>query len=549
MIKLKSVSLVILFFSLTSLITRGDEPHCGSTQCEVNMAELVDEKGFSLFSFLKSKTPFQQALEASAHATPDVLCFYEKIKNEPVWFTQNGLTKHGEIAKDVLQNADLEGLNPIDYEDAALMPNSPEDWMENDILFTKRFLEFMTHLRTGRIDPMKISSDIKFHSPKTHVVDMLVAAVQDKKSGGNKLRLLAPNLPQYAELKRILKDYREHVANTNGELKLSISKILKLGESDPEVVTLRQILVQHQDLSKELEEGEKFDAAVDKALRAFQKRYSLEPDGVIGNKTKEALNYSLQDRIKQVIVNMERLRWLPDDLGDKHIIVNVAGYVLHGFEKSTATLMMPIIVGRPDRRTPLFYTNLKNIVLNPSWGVPHSIYLHDKLPRIKKDPAYVRRSNFTITDHKGRVIDPDAADWENAGKSYFLRQSPGSHNALGRIKFNIENPYVIYMHGTPDQHLFAKKSRALSSGCIRLKYPLKLAVWVLNNESLWPCNTLETIINKGETQTIKPAEYIPVYFTYQTIWVKENEHGKRIFHSNDPYKLDAKMIKMLHIAD
>lgn len=548
MIKLKSISMVILVSFWTLSFTKGEETHCGPTQCEVNEADFEKEKDFSLFSFFKNRTPFQQALEASAHATPDVLCFYEKIKDEPVWFTQKGLTHYGEIAKDVLQNADLEGLNPVDYEDAALIPNSPEDWMEADILLTRRFLEFMTHLRTGRIDPMKISPDIKFHSPKSHAIDLLVDAVQDKQSGGNKLRLMAPNLPQYADLKGILADYRKHTENINREPKLITLKALKLGDIDPEVITLRQILIQHRDLSEEQEESEKFDAAVDKALRAFQKRYSLEPDGVVGNKTKEVLNYSLQDRIKQVIVNMERLRWLPNDLGDKHIVVNVAGYVLHGFEKSVATLIMPVIVGRPDRRTPLFYASLRNIVLNPSWGVPYSIYLHDKLPRIRKDPGYVQRANFTITDHKRKVIDPDAADWANEGKNYFLRQSPGSHNALGRIKFNIENPYTIYMHGTPDQHLFAKKARAFSSGCIRLKYPLKLAVWVLNNESIWPCSTLETIINKGETQTIKPAEYVPVYFTYQTIWVKENEKGKRIFHSNDPYRLDAKMIKMLKVT-
>jgi len=150
-----------------------------------------------------------------------------------------------------------------------------------------------------------------------------------------------------------------------------------------------------------------------------------------------------------------------------------------------ATIMMPIIVGRPDRRTPLFYTTLKNIVLNPSWGVPHSIFIRDKLPRIRNDPGYVQRANFTIMDRSGKVIDPDAADWRNEGKNYYLRQSPGRHNALGQIKFNIENPYTIYLHGTPDQHLFAKRARALSSGCIRLKHPLKLAAWVLSHDMHW----------------------------------------------------------------
>jgi murein L,D-transpeptidase YcbB/YkuD len=358
---------------------------------------------------------------------------------------------------------------------------------------------------------------------------------------------MAPNLPQYVDLKRILADYRQQAGGQKEEPKLTSSKTLKPGDTDPEVTTLRQILVLHRDLSPDQATGETFDAEVAAALREFQKRYSLEPDGAVGNKTRDVLNYPIQERIKRVIVNMERLRWLPDDLGHKHIIVNVAGYVLHGFEEHEATIVMPVIVGRPDRRTPLFYAALKNIILNPSWGVPHSIFMYDKLPKIRKDPGYVRRANFTITDSRGKVIDPDHADWAHEGKKYFLRQSPGRHNALGQIKFNIENPYTIYLHGTPDQHLFSKKARALSSGCIRLKNPLKLAAWILSNDEQWSCDTIETAINKGETQTVKPAEYVPVYFTYQTIWVKENEKGRRIFHSNDPYQLDAKMIKMLDV--
>jgi murein L,D-transpeptidase YcbB/YkuD len=207
-----------------------------------------------------------------------------------------------------------------------------------------------------------------------------------------------------------------------------------------------------------------------------------------------------------------------------------------------------VSVGRPDRPTPLFYATLKNIVLNPSWSVPHSIFVSDKLPKIRHDPGYIRRANYTVTDCEGREIDPDAADWENEGKSYYLRQSPGQHNALGQIKFNIENPYTIYMHGTPDQHLFDRNARAFSSGCIRLKYPLKLAEWVLNNESQWSYESMKAAINTGKTQTIKPQEYVPVYFTYQTIWVKDTQKGRQIFFSNDPYGLDARMVRMLKVS-
>lgn len=535
--KLKNFLMIILAPTLLTLPVKG---------------EGAARETFTVFSFFKSENPFQDALNTSNLTTPAMTVFYEKMNNQPVWFEKGQLTSVGKIAIDVLKTADQEGLNPKDYEDVVHLIEVPkplveENWVNAELLLTRRFLEFIDHVRIGRMDPMKISSDIKFHSPKTHAIELLIDALQDKKTEGNKLRLMAPNIPQYQDLKGILADYRHQGERPIQEPKLTLSTPLKFGDSDPEVVTLRQILISHGCLDSALDKGEKFDKNVRAALKEFQKRYSLDMDATVGTRTREMLNYPLKEWIQKVIVNMERLRWLPDDLGHKHIIVNVAGYVLQGFEDSQVTLMMPIIVGRPDRKTPLFYATLRNVVFNPSWGVPHSIFINDKLPKIRNDPAYVRRANFIITDRHGKVIDPDAADWLNEGKNYYLRQSPGLNNALGQIKFNIENPYIIYLHGTPDQHLFTKRARAFSSGCIRLKYPLKLAAWVLNHDSQWSCDTIQAVINSGETKTVKPDEYVPVYFTYQTIWMKENKKGKRIFYSNDPYKLDAKMIKVLKV--
>ncbi len=479
--------------------------------------------------------------------TPQILEVYKKMNNKPIWFFEGHLTQHGKIAKEVLKNADQEGLNPLDYEDAIQIDNHPENWIEAEILLTKRFLEFITHVQIGRIDPMKISGDIKFHSPKKNPTDLLVDALNDKGSKGKKLQLMAPSLPQYAELKKTLAYYKDQAATIKEWPTFASLKTLRLGDDDLEVNTLRRILILSGDLSLDKAIGNEYDAEVVKAMRQFQKRYSLEPDGIVGNKTKETLNYPIKERIKKIIVNMERLRWLPDNLGHKHIIVNVAGYVLHGFEGADATIMMPVIVGRPDRRTPLFYTTLKNIVLNPSWSVPYSIFINDKLPRIKSDRGYLQRANFTVTDYKGRVIDPDMADWEGEGKKYFLRQSPGRHNALGRIKFNIENPYSIYLHGTPDKHLFPRKARAFSSGCIRLKHPRRLVDWVLKNDPQWPHAKVKLTIEKGDTKIVNLSEDIPVYFTYQTIWVKDKQNSKRIFFSDDPYNLDVKMIKILNL--
>lgn len=474
-------------------------------------------------------------------ASPDIVAFYEQVKGKPVWFFQGSLTKCGHIAVDTLKNAAVEGLNPHDYEDAVQAGLHPDNWMEAELLLTERFLEFIDHVRSGRIDPMRISRDIKFHSPKTHPVELLVEAIQETEC--TKLRNMAPALPQYEHLKKILSDYRKISKNTKEWPELTSSKALKLGDSHPDVKILRQILNLYGDLNDDEATSATFDEEVDEALQQFQKRHTLEADGVMGGKTKDALNQPIDDMIRKIIINMERLRWLPQELGDKHIIVNVAGYQVQAYENFEAKLTIPAIVGRPSRRTPLFYATLKNLVLNPSWGVPHSILVHDKIPKIINDPDYVRRSGFTVTDDSGNVIDPYEADWENEGTHYHLRQSPGRHNALGPLKFNIENPYTIYMHGEPNKNLFKKTARAFSSGCIRIETPVELAAWVLNNEEKWSSDDIQKSINRGSTQSIKPDEMIPVFFTYQTVWLGEDD---LVYISDDPYRMDPKMEKVLN---
>lgn len=476
-------------------------------------------------------------------ASPEVKVFYEKVGYKPVWFFQGTLTKCGHIAADTLKNVAVEGLNPEDYDDAVIAAQQPARWEEAEILLTTRFLEFIDHVRGGRLDPQRISKDIKFPSLKTHPVNLLVDAIHSKPNECNKLRNMAPPHPQYEHLKKMLSDYRELSKDTDQWPKLSVTKPLRLGDSDPEVKVLRRLLILHGDLKDDHGKSREFDEEVEEALHQFQIRHTLEPDGLVGGKTMDALNQPIDDMIRKIIINMERLRWLPDELEDKHIIVNVAGYQVQAYENFEPKLTIPAIVGRPSRRTPLFYAKLKNVIVNPSWGVPYNILVHDKIPKILNDPDYVRRSGFTVTDDSGNVVDPDEADWESEGTRYRLRQSPGRHNALGRVKFNIENPYTIYLHGTPDEKLFKKTARAFSSGCIRLKSPVELAAWVLNNDEKWSPDQIEASIKRGSTQTVNPEQTIPVFFTYQTVWLGEDG---LVYISDDPYRMDPKMEKVLN---
>ena len=241
---------------------------------------------------------------------------------------------------------------------------------------------------------------------------------------------------------------------------------------------------------------------------------------------------------------MERLRWLPDDhLSKRHILVNVGGYEVKAYTDNHLDLRMKAIVGKVATKTPLFYAPMKNVVVNPSWGVPHSIMMRDKIPKIIQDPGYIHRGGFTVYDDNNQVIDPDQADWAHEGNHLHLRQSPGKKNALGRIKLNIENPYTIYLHGTPDEKLFNKTVRNYSSGCIRLQDPRAMASWVLNNEKKYSAEELQEMIEKGVTVTVPLQEAINVYFTYQTVW--QGDAGE-LYFSPDAYKLDPPLEKLLN---
>lgn len=496
--------------------------------------------------FLKNGSAQGETFPLPKTASQDVITFYKKLENKPIWFFQGSLTKCGYIARDLLAQASLEALNAEDYEDAIQETVHPADWVSAELLLTKRLLEFMEHLHKGRVDPARISRDIKFQSQKIDPANFLVASPQNSSLCDN-LHKIGIKLSQYEDLKRILQDYRQVAKQTKHWPKLIGNKPLKKGQQNSEVGILRELLILHKDLedsaSNPDQSLELFDLKIEKALQQFQKRHTLGSTGIVDQKTREALNRPFSELIQKIIFNMERLRWLPNHLGEKYIIVNVAGYQVQAFENDQLKLTIPAIVGKPSRKTPLFYATLKSIVINPSWGVPYNILVHDKLPKIINDPTYVRRSHFTVTDSQGNIVDPDQADWESEGVHYRLRQSPGRHNALGQLKFNIENPYVIYLHGTPDEKLFSKVARPFSSGCIRLKDPVKLAAWILEGQN-WSADLIQSFIDKGATKPVVPEIKVPVYFTYQTVWLGEDG---LVYVSDDPYRMDPKMAKVMQV--
>jgi murein L,D-transpeptidase YcbB/YkuD len=262
------------------------------------------------------------------------------------------------------------------------------------------------------------------------------------------------------------------------------------------------------------------------ALRRFQRRHGLAADGLVSPATLAALNVPVTARIRQLELNMERWRWLPRELSSRYILVNIANAALEVVEDGRSVLRMRVVVGRPDRRTPVLSARMTALVLSPYWHVPPRITTEDQLPLIRKDPAYLTRQSMTIMQGRGaeaRPIDPSTIDWSKMTAEtfpYHLRQDPGPHNALGRMKFMFPNRFQVYLHDTPTRGLFAKPVRALSSGCIRLERPIDLAAYILRDDPRWSRDKILAAIEQRTAHVVRLPAPIPVHLVYWTAWIQ-----------------------------
>ena len=260
-----------------------------------------------------------------------------------------------------------------------------------------------------------------------------------------------------------------------------------------------------------------------------------------------ALNVPVEERLRQLELNMERWRWLPRELGTRYLLINIANFTLEVVDQDQPVLTMRTIVGRPDRPTPILQSALSQVVLSPYWHVPQRIALQDKLPVIRKDPHYLARHGFQVV--RGRhVIDPTTIAWAQLTRTHFpyrLRQRPGATNALGRIKFLLPNPFDVYLHDTQARALFHAPVRTFSSGCIRLEKPLELAAYLLRADPVWTPDKIRRAVERPQEQVISLATPLAVYVLYRTAWVAAD--GSVQFRP-DLYKHDQILGKQLASA-
>jgi murein L,D-transpeptidase YcbB/YkuD len=281
----------------------------------------------------------------------------------------------------------------------------------------------------------------------------------------------------------------------------------------------------------------------------FQKRHGLKADGAVGRETINALNVPLRQRVRQMELNLERLRWILGGLEERFIVVNIANFQLDVIENDKSVLSIKVVVGKPYLKTPVFTAKMTHIVINPVWNIPDSIARKEILKKIKKDPQYLSDQNIKVFkgwEPQEQPIDPKDIDWSKVSEKalpYRFRQEPGPLNPLGNLKFMLPNEFDVYLHDTPSKGLFSRSTRSFSHGCIRIEKPLELAEYLFRDDPGWSQKELSAAIEKGAEQIITIPHPMNVHFLYLTTWV--DDKGVVQFR-NDTYGRDAGLDEALH---
>ena len=330
------------------------------------------------------------------------------------------------------------------------------------------------------------------------------------------LPIFSPETVNFVEL--AIQQY-QNLVNQGGWPQVPATKKLQLGVTDPEVVTLRKRLMISGDLPQSAGISEAFDSYVDAALKRFQLRHGLPPDGVTGKYTYAALNVSAAVRLQQLQINLVRLRSMSGFLGDRYVVVNVPAMQVEAVENGRVVSRHNAIVGRVSRQTPLVNSKINEIIVNPYWHVPVYIIKKDIIPIVRKDPKYLADNNIHILGPDGKEVDPATIDWttDEAAK-YQFRQDPGKINAMASVKINFPSPDGVYMHDTPEQSLFSQLMRFDSSGCVRVQNVHDLVLWLLRDNGGWTRQRLDQTIKSGISTPVELVKPVPVYFTYIDAW-------------------------------
>jgi murein L,D-transpeptidase YcbB/YkuD len=482
----------------------------------------------------------------------------------PLWVDASGRLGPGaREALSILGGSSDDGLDPASYHigvldrsvDALAGPAPPMSEAAGfDVVLSASMLRYFRHLHLGRVDPHSIGYRLKVPRESHDFVALLRSAV-DRRQLTETALTLAPPLIQYRTLRVELSRYRSLAADPGVTPVPPAPRSVHPGDSYAGLSSLARLLASVGDLPADqpaASTSARYEGRLVDAVKRFQARHGLEPDGVIGTRTRTALAVPLAWRVRQIELALERLRWLPD-LGERRLVaLNIPMFRLWTWNTippdDTPAFGMSVIVGRAlDTETPVFEHEMRELIFRPYWNVPPSILREEILPIIKRDPAYLERENMEIVRGPGDdAVAVDATRENIAGLergALRLRQRPGPRNALGLVKFVFPNEENVYMHGTPAQALFERSRRDFSHGCVRVEDPVRLAEWALAEQPDWNRDRIIAAMDGPESFHVRLAQPIQVILFYTTAAVMP-EDGTLHF-AEDIYRHDARLDRAL----
>ena len=480
---------------------------------------------------------------------------------ESAWLTDGRPNQMAVQAVAYLESADSDGLDPAHYGAAGLLQELRQLQRPGVFdpiaatAFTQRLTiamtTFLSDLALGRVSARDVHHD--FDGAQARQYDAAIELSQALDSGdlSRAVDQARPTFPLYASLRDALGQYQALSDRPawSEPLPMPEGRKLERGDTYPSLNILRQRLLALGDLSGEVLVSEVYGDALVEGVKAFQVRHGLTVDGIIGPQTLAALNVTPTLRVGQIGLSMERLRWTPLHQDSRLIAVNLPGFMLYGYEideqgQVDIKVEMKVVVGRSlNHRTPVFDEDMRFIEFSPYWNIPPSIARGETIPALRKDADYLNKQQMEFVDSSGNVSTSVSEQKIQAvlDGQMRIRQRPGSHNALGAIKFIFPNNQNIFLHHTPSTHLFARDRRDLSHGCIRVEQPVDLAKFVLANDADWPESRIREAMDAGTSKTIRLKEPIPVLIGYSTVLTRNGS----VFFYPDLYGHDATLIKAL----
>ena len=470
-----------------------------------------------------------------------------------IWTTSDGKNSKARAVLEVLESADVFGLDPASYRLITLQESSDPETLKDraafEIELSARVLEYALDATRGRVDPNRISG---YHDLKRKVIDLpqLLQSLRQSEDVGAILTALHPQNQSFKALVGELKKLRTEAEEP--EIEIDRGMFLRPGGTSEEIPNIvaaikkqgsDELKTRHADTLSEYQAETEYRPELVDLVKDYQRENNLKVDGVIGPNTVAAMvPMTRNEKMRKLNLALERMRWLPSELGSRHVLINQSSFRATYFEQGKPPLTMRVVVGKKSNQTNFFTDEIERVEYNPYWGVPLSIIVNEMMPKLSRDPSYLDRLGYEVTTASGRHVSSYDVDWYAVATkraSINVRQPPGERNALGAVKILFPNKHAIYMHDTPQKHLFQQDRRAFSHGCVRLHRPREMAAAVLGKS----IEHVNQRIAAGANEQEELRKKIPVYVAYFTAW-RDPETGD-VRYSQDIYDRDRYLSKAI----